>query len=154
MESLAQDNENKNDMIIEMAAAIILNDIRTSVCDLSEYPSSHDVEKYEEIIPGSFKFPLHKVMDPKSEDNLVSSRRCTVKSHANISSCSSRSFTSPVLLSIAVYIHRNFASRQLIENLNKLGFVLLVKFICKKPGVNGYNFKYMDLFYYTYAVNK
>ena len=122
MESLAHDNENKNDMIIEMAAAIIRNDIRTCVYDLSEYPSPHDDEKYEEMIPGSLKLLLHKVMDPKSKDNLVNSRRCTAISHAIISSCRPRSFISPVLLSIAVYIHRNFASRQLIEILNKLGF--------------------------------
>ena len=59
----------------------------------------------------------------KSESKVDSNkRRCNSITHAIISACRPRSFISQVLLSTAAYIHRRYASRELIDILNALGF--------------------------------
>lgn len=53
--------------------------------------------------------------------NLVS-RKSIAIAHSLISACRPRSFISPVLLAISVYIHRKYASRELIDILSSLDF--------------------------------
>lgn len=53
-------------------------------------------------------------------------RKCPQKKialgQAVVSACRPRSFVPPVLLGVGVYIHRRYASKQLIQLLNSLGF--------------------------------
>lgn len=118
----AADKAEENERIIEMAASIIRDDIRLSVFDLSEYPSLEDTENGLSMIPGSLNFFLHKLLDPKGKNTGVLSRRCTAIAHSLISACRPRSFISPVLLAIALYIHRRYASRELIDILSSISF--------------------------------
>ena len=47
---------------------------------------------------------------------------CLQVAHSIVSACYPRSFISSILLVVAVYIHRNYAGRELIDILNTLGF--------------------------------
>ena len=116
------DKANENDRIIEMAASIIRDEIRLSVYDLSEYPTLKDTENGSTMIPESLALFLHKLVDPKGKNATVVSRRCTAIAHAVISACRPRSFISPLLLSIAMYIHHKYASRELIDILSSISF--------------------------------
>ena len=64
---------------------------------------------------------MHGIIKSNSKDDS-NKRRCTSIAHAIISACRPRSLISQVLLSTAVYINRRYASRELIEILNALGF--------------------------------
>ena len=112
----------ENDSIIDMAATIIRNDIRLSVCDLSQYPTMEDTENGDSLIPMSLKRFLRKLLDPKEKQFTVVKRRCTAIGQAIISACRPKSFISPVLLAISLYIHRKYASRELIDILSSIGF--------------------------------
>ena len=50
--------------------------------------------------------------------------RCTAISHALIAAFRPRSFISPLLLAIGIYLHQKYASRELIDILNSLGFAV------------------------------
>lgn len=118
----AADKACENERIIEMAASIIRDEIRLSVYDLGEYPTLEETENGSSMIPESLKLFLHKLLDPKGKNAAVVSRRCTAIAHSVISACRPRSFISPVLLAIAVYIHRKYASRELIDILSSISF--------------------------------
>lgn len=74
------------------------------------------------MIPGLLKHFLHKLLDQKGRNDVVTNRRCTAIAHAIISACRPRSFISPVLLAVAMYIHGKYASRELIDILSSMGF--------------------------------
>lgn len=71
MADRAADNAGENERIIEMAASIIRDDIRTSVFDLNEYPTLDNTENGLSMIPGSLKLFLHKLLDPKGKEDHV-----------------------------------------------------------------------------------
>jgi len=118
----AADGACENKRIIEMAASIIRDEIRLSVYDLSEYPTLEETENGSTMVPQSLQFFLQKLFDPSGNNADVVSRRCTAIAHSVISACRPRSFISPVLLAIAVYIHRKYASRELIDILSSISF--------------------------------
>ena len=55
-------------------------------------------------------------------DASNSDRRCVAIAHSIISACRPRLFISPLLLALAVYVHRKYGSRELVDILNSLGF--------------------------------
>ena len=116
------DAKNQSDRIIDMAASIILNDIRTTVYDCDEYTTLETTENGDALVPSSLNRFLHKLVDGKGKNHTVSNRKCTSLAHAKISASRPRSFVSPILLGIAVYIHRKYASRELIDILNSMSF--------------------------------
>ena len=71
-------------------------------------------------VPGSLERFLHGIIKPNAASS--SERRCTAIGQSIVSACRPRSFISPILLSIAMYIHRKYASRELIDILSSLGF--------------------------------
>ena len=105
--------------IVDMAAAIIRDDIRTTVYNSSEYPHIDNMHN-DASVPGSLERFLHGIIKPNAASS--SERRCTAIGHSIVSACRPRSFISPILLSIAMYIHRKYASRELIDILSSLGF--------------------------------
>ena len=104
-----------------MAASIIRDEIRLSVHDLTRYPEMDEVEN-SNMIPDSLRRFLKQVLDPKGKNTDVVNRRRTATAHSWISACRPRSFVSPLLLAISVYIHRKYASRELIDILSSLSF--------------------------------
>ena len=111
------DVQNEKESIISMAASFIRDDIKTQVYNCSEYPSMDNMEC---MIPDSLYLFLDGVI--KSKAAQAHARRCTSIAHAIISACRPRSFISPILLAIAVYIYQKHASRELIDILSSLGF--------------------------------
>lgn len=122
MTDQAANKSYENERIIEMAASIIRDEIRLSVYDLSEYPTLKETENGSTMIPASLKLFLHQLLDPKDKNASAVSRRCTAIAHSVISACRPRSFISPVLLAIAVYIHCKYPSRELIDILSSISF--------------------------------
>ncbi len=116
------DANSQSDRILDMAASIILNDIRLSVYGCDEYPTLETTENGETIIPSSLKRFLHNLVDGKGKNHSVTDRKCTSITHAIISASRPRSFISPLLLGIAVYMHRKYASRELIDILSSMSF--------------------------------
>ena len=101
-----------------MAASIILDDIRTFVYNTTEYPEFIcNEDEDDEFVPKS----LALLCLIKSKSNILK-RKQTAISHAIISACRPRSFISPILLSIALCIHRKYELKDLIRFLNALGF--------------------------------
>ena len=111
----------EKERIINMAASIIRDDIRTATYDTETYPTMDKCDQWGSYVPDSLSRLMHGIIKSKSKDDS-NKRRCTSIAHAIISACRPRSFISPVLLSTAVYIHRRYASRELIDILNALGF--------------------------------
>jgi len=111
----------QNDRIIDMAASIIRDEIRLSVHDRTRYPEMDEVVN-SNMIPGSLRRFLKQMLDPKGKNADVVNRRRTAIAHSLISACRPRSFVSPLLLAISVYIHRKYASRELIDILSSLSF--------------------------------
>ena len=107
------------DDIIDMAASIIRDEIRTKVYDTSMYP---DMQSLESSVPDVLSRLLRGIIKSKGDANSTAERRCKAISHAIIAACRPRSFISPILLSIAVYIHRKYGSRELIDILSSLSF--------------------------------
>ena len=105
-----------------MAASIIRDDIRMTVYECDNYRTIKEVEKSEDLVPESLKCFLKGVLCSKGQDKASVDRRGTAIAQAIIASCRPRSFISPLLLAMAIYIHRKYASRELIEILSSLGF--------------------------------
>ena len=106
--------------IIDLAASIIRDEIRTKVYDSSEYPDMSDLSQAQELVPSSLDRLLRGIF--KSKPNSSSERRITAIAHSIIAACRPRSFVSPILLAISVYIHRKYASRELIDILSSMSF--------------------------------
>ena len=116
------DAESQSDRIIDMAASIILNDIRLTVYNCEEYSTLDGTENGDTLVPRSLKRFIHNIVDGKNTSHTVSNRKCTSIAHAIISASRHKSFVSPILLGIALYIHRKYGSRELIDILSSISF--------------------------------
>ena len=112
-------NADERIRIVETAAAIIREDIRSRIYSDSEYPASDTDLDDRTLLPKSLQSLLNGVMISKSASN---DWKKAAIGQAIISACRPRSFVSPILLSVGVYAHRNFASRELVTKLSKLSF--------------------------------
>ena len=102
---------------METAARIIRQDIRAMVYDSSTYPELKDITC---TAPESLDTFIHNVIHHSSKTEHSPKHEAIIQSI--IASTRPRSFLSPLLLGIAVYIHRKYGSKDLIELLNNLGF--------------------------------
>ena len=116
------DFADKKERIIDMAAMYILDDIRTTFYDLSEYPSFSNWYEIEDVITPSLVRFLRGITKTKSDIQQVSNRQICSIGHALISAARPRSFISSLLLDITTYINQNFASKELINILSSLSF--------------------------------
>ena len=112
------DNEaDERKRIVETAASIIRQDIRAMVYDSSVYPDPKDITC---AAPESLKSFVQNVIDYKHTNKNQVKVEAIIQSI--IAATRPRSFVPPLLLAIAVYIHRKYGSKELIELLNKLCF--------------------------------
>jgi len=116
------DAATESERIIDMAASIILHDIRLRVYDCDEYCTMEESVHGATLIPNSLKRFMHNLVEQKGKSPMVTNRRCTAIAHSIISACRPKSFISPLLLGIAVYIHSKYASRELIDILSSMSF--------------------------------
>ena len=105
-----------------MAASVIREYIQTQVFNCSEYPSLVGTDYGRSVAPARLNRFRHGIIKSKSTKKMTTERRCTSIAHAIISACRPRSFISPILLSIAVYIHQRYGSRELIDMLNGMSY--------------------------------
>ena len=103
--------------VVETAARIIRQDIRAMVYDSSVYPDPKNITC---IAPESLASFVHHIIDPGGKKEPGVKQEAIIQSI--IAAIRPRSFISPLLLGIAVYIHRKYGSKELIELLNHLGF--------------------------------
>ena len=97
--------------------------LNPSLYNLIEYPTFEDTENGSSVILKSLKLFLYKLLDPKGKKSVVVTRRCTTIAHSVIATCRPRSFISPLLLAISVYLHRKYAFREMIDILSSISFV-------------------------------
>ena len=113
----------EEDKIIKIAAALIRKEIRKTNYNLENYGSPENLKNdIKESIPPLLASFLNVLTNENKSDTPILERRKDSIAHALISMCKPRSFISPLLLSLGVYIHKKYASRELLDILSSLGF--------------------------------
>ncbi|KAJ8895907.1 hypothetical protein PR048_001247 [Dryococelus australis] len=107
--------EKENIRIVEATSDIIRRDIRSLVFDTKIYPAMESLDLGQ--LPEILKTFLNRVIQGE-----VVERMNTAIGEAMMSACRPRSYISPTVLGIGVYIHRHQASRQLVDILSSLSF--------------------------------
>jgi len=108
-----------------MAASIIREDIRSTVYELNSYPSPNQfMDNTTNCVPKSLTLFLSNVCDTKKRNWIK--KKCETKylplAHSIISFCRPRSFISPILLGLGLYLHRNFGTKGAIDIFSNFGF--------------------------------
>ena len=114
------DSEAEKLRLIETAAKLIKNDIKSVKPESSRYPSSDEmrsVDKNIEFLPETLKVFLQKVLVGKDIKTKTASL-----GQAIMQSVRPRILNTPLQLGLGVQMHRQFGSRFLIDTLNQLGF--------------------------------
>ena len=104
-----------------MAATIIEDDIRSKVYDVTNYPKFDDMANGD-LLPETLSRLLAGVIKTKSNSPKPAERRRKAIAHSIISAARPRSFISPILLAIAVYVNLKLESRELVDVLSSLSF--------------------------------
>lgn len=107
--------------IIDMAATLVEDEIRWMICDASKYPKFSEMNQNDLVPPLLSKF-LMRVIKSKSSVQTTVERRCIAIAHSIIQAVRPRSFISPVLLAISVYVNTKLESRELVDVLSSLSF--------------------------------
>ncbi|GFY46329.1 uncharacterized protein TNIN_275581 [Trichonephila inaurata madagascariensis] len=112
---------------VEAAAAIIRDDIRSSIVETRTYPPPSKVNdgksrKVNQEIPKSLLHFLQEVITKNRRKITNSKTKCKLISHAIMAALQEQSFSSQLLLSLSVSLHRRYRSERLIDMLYSLGF--------------------------------
>lgn len=111
-----------NEDIIDMAATLINDEIRSTIYDLTTYPKM--INMFDDTLTQPLTKRFFNVAiktKAKVKPHTVERRRIAI-SHALISAERPRSFISPLLLGVAVYINTRLESRECVDILNSLAF--------------------------------
>lgn len=126
-ESRKSNDKEERLRIVDLAAHIILQDVRSMAYNTNEYNSPTDfLNNANADIPETLKLFLdiliktHKHV-PKSKSWAKWDNRITTAAHTLISSVRPRSFSSSILLGLSCMMHSKFAARGLIDCLYNLG---------------------------------
>ncbi|KAJ8685596.1 hypothetical protein QAD02_021389 [Eretmocerus hayati] len=116
------DEAAEREKIVKKAADIILDDIRGKVYDTGTYKApSNFLEDIHTDVPHTLKIFLDTVMiGKKKQSKKWDAQVCTV-SHMIISAARPRTFISSLQLGLSSVIHKQHASRKLIDNLSFIG---------------------------------
>lgn len=125
-EKRLKSKEDERTRIVEMAADIILEDIRSKVYDMNYYETLDiDEGNLFKDVPQTLQVFLNVVCKSNKEKSNNNVRRMDKKvatmSHCIITSVRPRSFLSPILLGLSSMIHKKYASKGLIDSLSNLG---------------------------------
>ena len=98
--------------IVRTAAAIIKEDIKSKVYDSCNYPSPEGLfNDVENNVPDSLHVLLHELLEKGGKVYIDNKHRvCTAIAHSVLQAVRPRTFVSPILLGVAVYVHRKFGS--------------------------------------------
>ncbi len=110
--------------IVETAAAIIVEDIRSQVYNMTQYPPPDQfLEGNEDLIPETLRALTDGVVLNKKRADIEKWRKkSTAVAHCIISAVRPKSFMSPVQVGLAAFLYKKYGSRKLIEVLSSLGF--------------------------------
>lgn len=110
--------------IVRTAAAIIKEDIKSKVYNSCNYPSPEGLfNDVENNVPDSLHVLLHELLEKGGKGDVDNKHRvCTAIAHSILQAVRPRTFVSPILVGVAVYVHRKFGSKLLVHILHKLGF--------------------------------
>lgn len=109
--------------ILKTAAAIIREDITFGLVDNEFYPPpSQMFDNINDDIPHSLTYFLEKMILTKKRCNVDRLKlTCTAIGHAIMSAIRPTSFFSRLQLGLAIFFHRRFGSRRLIDILSSFG---------------------------------
>ena len=108
--------------IVDRAATLINDEIRSTEYDLTRYPKTLNMTNDTLTKPLTKRFfDLAIEIKSKVIPQAVERKRISI-SHALINAVRPRSFISPVLLSIAVYLNAKLESREGVDILSSLSF--------------------------------
>lgn len=115
--------------VVEEAAVIVFQDIRSQVYDITQYPPADNFfEDVEKVVPQTLRLFLEKIILTKKRGDLDKFRtKCTSIAHALISASRPRSFLAQVQTGLAAFLNRKYASSHLLNVLSRLGFCLTYK---------------------------
>lgn len=113
--------------IVQSAAKIICEDVRSQVYERNEYPPpDRFLEEIEAVIPETLSFFLETlIVHRKKKDNWKT--KCTAIAHSVISILRPRSFLSSVQVGLGAFIYKKTGSRKVLEVLNSMGFCCTYK---------------------------
>lgn len=125
-----ENNEKKErKRIVDLAANIILQDIRASVFDIDTYKSpSTFLDDVEKDVPESLKLFLdiliksHKHTPKNGSWDKYDKKICAI-GHIIISAVRPRSFISPLLLGLSTMIHSKYVAKNLIDALHNISLI-------------------------------
>lgn len=118
------DEKEERMRIVETAATIVREDIRTTAYDTSEYPKIMNfLDNTESMVPETLKVLLQTIIlaDKKgTKDTLL--KKCSAISHSVIAATRPRSFISPLQLGLAIYLFRKVGSKNIVDAVSNMGF--------------------------------
>ncbi|GFW15272.1 SWIM-type domain-containing protein [Trichonephila clavipes] len=117
-----RDPEEERLRIVEAAAAIIREDIRSFVVETKSYhpPSKMLIKENQEIPKSLLHFLQEVIMKNRKIKIAKSNTKCTSIHYAIMAALRERSFSSQKLLSLSVFLHRRYGSERLIDVLHDL----------------------------------
>lgn len=119
----ASSEQDERARIVQAAATIICEDIRTTAYNTTDYPDlTNFTEESKNLVPQTLALFLKTVIVKNKKgktDGLQ--RKCTAIAHTIISATRPRSFMSPILLGLGVHLFRKVASRNIVQAVSNLG---------------------------------
>lgn len=108
--------------ILETAAQIIRNDIRSQAYECQVFPSTKQMsDGNSKLVPESLRVLVDGILKPKDNDCAIQRKSISIQ-HAMISAVRPRSFVSPMQTGLGIHLHRKYGSRVLIDIVSNLGF--------------------------------
>ncbi|GBN46389.1 hypothetical protein AVEN_23269-1 [Araneus ventricosus] len=121
--SKLSDEKKKRERIVPTAGAILLEDMQLMTYDTTVFPPSDNFcSGAEKMVPQTLKALMDSLSGKKRDDEKMR-KKLTAIAHAIISTIRPRSFLSPILHGIALFVNRKFGSKSLISLLPRLGTI-------------------------------
>ncbi|KAE8752846.1 hypothetical protein FOCC_FOCC000584, partial [Frankliniella occidentalis] len=116
-----KDEQEERRRIVQKAAEIVRADIRAMVQEPDYFPALDGNGPV--LVPESLTLFLHGVTmrRKKAESAAKYKKTCEVLAHSIITATRPRSFISPLLLSLGIWVHRKTGSKTLCDILNLMG---------------------------------
>ena len=111
--------QDESNLLIKTVAALLRSEMMDMVFDKNVYPDSGEMslDSQIEFLPLSFQTLLSEVIRGKKTDlKIASIGQCIIQA-ARPNTC-----IAPLQICLAVQMHKAYASRSLIDTLNKMGF--------------------------------
>lgn len=110
--------------VVKAAAEILVQDIRSVVYDVTEYPPSDNfLQNADSGIPESLKLMLETIVLKNKRKALEDwKKKCVGFAHLLISAVRPTSFVSSLKTSFGTYLYRKFGSKHLINLCSAMGF--------------------------------